>query len=224
MLRDSSARWATLLVWALAAAGAVAWALPLVVSPVPVPAGTQVADASAPVQAELSRVLGVDPPPSAADLPEEAAPVAESSRFALVGVVAPRPPGARGGVALIAVDGQPPKAFRVGTVVDGDTVLQSVHARGAALGLRGGPARVSLDLAPLPAAATGSLPPAQPVNPAAAAGRPRPPQRPGVAPGPNTPPGFGPGQDISVPQNVPPQSMDAEEGSQASQRRSPALT
>ena len=81
------------------------------------------------------------------------------ARFQLVGVVSPKSPQAsREGVALIAIDGQAPKAYRVGAKIEGETVLQSVSARGASLGLRGGETRVALDIAPLAPAATGTLP------------------------------------------------------------------
>jgi general secretion pathway protein C len=62
-------------------------------------------------------------------------------------------------VALIAVDGKPPRAFRIGSVVDGQNVLKTVNARGATLGPRDGAALVALNLPPPPAAATGTLPP-----------------------------------------------------------------
>ena len=81
---------------------------------------------------DLTRLLGVDPAPVvAAAAPEPAA----DARFKLVGVVSPRSPqAAREGLALIAVDGKPPRAYRVGAVVDGPNVLQAVNARGATLG------------------------------------------------------------------------------------------
>lgn len=147
----------TLVVWALAAAAAVAWGLKLFVRPAPVPSGAQVADLTPVLQADLTRLLGADPPPPPAPT-AEAAP-APDARFTLLGVMAPRGRGdARAGVALIAIDGQPPRAYRVGARVEGDTVLQAVSARGAELGPRGGPARVALDLPPPAPASTGTLP------------------------------------------------------------------
>lgn len=150
-------------VWALVAAAAVAWGLRVFVQPLPVPAGAAVADTAPVLQADLTRLLGADPPPPAT-APEEAAPPPDT-RFTLVGVVAPRGAGAAGrpsrssdGVALIAIDGQPARAYRVGARVEGETVLQSVNARGAELGPRGGPARIALALPPPAPPATGSLP------------------------------------------------------------------
>ncbi|MFN9746563.1 MAG: hypothetical protein ACK57B_13060 [Betaproteobacteria bacterium] len=162
-----SARWMTVVVWALAAAAAVAWGLRVFVQPAPVPAGALVADASPVLQADLTRLLGADPPPAPAAAPEAAPP--PSARFALLGVVAPRGSAAQGrstrdGVALIAIDDRPPRAFRVGARIEGDTVLQAVSARGAELGPRGGPVQVALQLPPPPAAATGTLPAAPPAQ------------------------------------------------------------
>jgi general secretion pathway protein C len=75
----------------------------------------------------------------------EAAPA--SSRYVLAGVVADQ---SKGGAALIAVDGKPAKAVRVGGTVEGNLVLQSVTARRALLGPDAqGPASVTLDLPPL---------------------------------------------------------------------------
>ncbi len=155
------ARWLTLGVWALVAAAATGWGLRVFVQSQPVPAGTPVADAAPVLQADLTRLLGADPAlPAAA--PEAAAPVPETS-FRLVGVVAPRSAAGTGrsmreGVALIAVGDRPPRAFRVGSPVDGDTVLQAVSARGAELGLRGGPVQATLHLPALPPPASGMLP------------------------------------------------------------------
>jgi general secretion pathway protein C len=59
---------------------------------------------------------------------------------------------------LIAIDGKPAKAFRVGAIIDGQTVLQAVGARSAKLGLRDGATQVALNIAPPPPAATGVLP------------------------------------------------------------------
>lgn len=142
-------RWWAFGVWAVVAASAVYWALKLV-KPAPAPQATVVAAAAA-LRGDLSRVLGA--------APQEAGPVEwpESSRFELLGVVASRS-AQSDGVALIAVDGKAPKAYRVGTSVDGDTVVQSVRQREVLLGPRGGEATVSLDLSAPPPASTGRLP------------------------------------------------------------------
>ncbi len=171
-------RWSSFTLWALVAASAVYWGLRLFVQPQAAPAGTVVATTEGQLRGDLSRLLGADAPPA------EAAPVAVADpRFQLLGVLsAPSRQAEREGVALIAVDDRPPRAYRVGMVVDGDTVLQAVHARGASLGPRGGLALVALELPPLEAAATGSLP--------GAAG--------GVVPGPVMTPGRAPGMAMPV--------------------------
>ena len=72
----------------------------------------------------MARALGVQAP-----APEVS--IAQSSRFQLWGVVA----GASGqGSALIAVDGQPPRAFRVGQTVTEGVVLQGLGPKQAQLG------------------------------------------------------------------------------------------
>lgn len=154
-----SARWITLIVWAAVAASALFWGLKLLVKAPSAPPQVQVADGGDGLRGDLTRLLGADAPaPVAAGQPEPAA----DARFSLLGVVSPRSPqAAREGVALIAVDGKPAKAFRIGSVVDGQNVLQSVEPRGATLGPRDGPSQVALRIAPPAAAATGTLPPPQ---------------------------------------------------------------
>lgn len=146
----------TFFVWAAVAASALFWALKLVVKAPQAPPQVQVAGSTVAAGTDLSRLLGVDAPALVATAtPEPAA----DARFSLVGVLSPRAAqAAREGVALIAVDGKPARAFRVGAVVDGQNVLQSVNARGAALGPRDGPSLIALRIAPPNAAATGQLP------------------------------------------------------------------
>ena len=149
-----SARWVTFFVWAAVAASAGFWALQLMVKAPQAPPQVKVAEASVAARGDLTRLLGADAP--AATATSEAA---ADARFNLVGVLSPRAPqAAREGVALIAVDGKPARAFRVGTLVDGQNVLQSVHARGADLGPRNGPSLIALKIAPPAPAATGQLP------------------------------------------------------------------
>ena len=151
-------RTVTLLVWAGVTASALYWGLKLLVKAPPTPAQAQVAQTGAAVRGDLSRLLGVDAPPSVAAATPEPAP---DARFNLVGVVSPRAKHAAGeAVALIAVDGKPARAYRIGAVVDGGHVLQSVSARGANLGPPGGASLIALNLAPPAPAATGQLPPA----------------------------------------------------------------
>lgn len=88
----------------------------------------------------VARVLGAQPQASAT----AAAPVSTGTQYNLLGVVAA---SAAGGAALIAVNGQPPRPYRVGASLEGGLVLQSVSRRSARLGLSmAGPTTVELAL------------------------------------------------------------------------------
>jgi general secretion pathway protein C len=156
-------------IWAAVAATAVFWILRLSASSPSAPAHTVAVSAVATPRGDLARVLGA-PAPAAGSLAPAPEP-ALASRFKLLGVAAPREGGARGGLALIAVDGKPARSFKVGAPIDGELVLQEVHQRGAALGAHGAAPRLKLELPPLALPNTGSrlvLPPAA-VPPAAGA-------------------------------------------------------
>jgi general secretion pathway protein C len=151
------ARLSAFVIWALVAATAVFWGLRLMVRSPAAPAyAVPVGDAAA-VRGDLTRLLGSAPVVTAA-----AAPVADAnSRFRLLGIMAPKAsPGvaAAYGVALIAIDGKMPKAFSVGSRVDGDLLLQSVSLRTVSIGPQQGAPTLTLELPPLAAAATGKLP------------------------------------------------------------------
>ena len=137
-------RLATFALWLLAAASAVYWGLRL-----STPSGGLVVPAvfvspPAPDGQAIARLLGAVPVASAA------APVASiASRFALVGVLAGRQSG--GGAALIAIDGQPARPFRVGATVDAGLVLQSLGQGQVQLGAsRDGPAALTLQIPKTP--------------------------------------------------------------------------
>jgi general secretion pathway protein C len=156
------ARWAAFVIWAAVAASGAYWASKLLARPQPVPAHAVLVVPATAAGGDLTRVFGADPAPAIAAA--EAAPPPDA-RFRLVGVVAPRGrPAGVGGVALIARDGQPAKAYRVGAAVDGEWVLLGVHARGATLGPRGQPAQVALELPALPPPSTGIPPGAAPAR------------------------------------------------------------
>jgi general secretion pathway protein C len=135
MQRPPWIRFATFLIWLLAAASAVYWALQFVQGPTspisaavaaPAPSGSAV-DAQA-----LAKGLGggnVTP----RDTSPDAAPSAfQATRFVLTGVVVNRNASGQG-VALIAVDGKPPRPYRVGTPLADGIVLHSVSAGKALL-------------------------------------------------------------------------------------------
>ena len=154
------ARLIAFVIWAAVAASAMFWALRLGASSPAAPAHTVAVGAAAAPRGDLTRLFGAAPvAPAGSTGAVVQTPL--SSRFKLVGVAAPRQGGDRIGLALIAVDGKPARRYAVGAAVDGDLLLQSVHARGARLGTLGAPPQVSLDLPALPLPATGSLPLAQ---------------------------------------------------------------
>ncbi len=103
----------------------------------------------APEAAALARVLGATPQAAAVVAGPVAAPPL-SSRYQLIGVVADR---ADGGAALIAIDGQPPRPYRVGAALEGGVVLQAVHRRSVRLAPSGNGQAFELSL-PEPAPAS----------------------------------------------------------------------
>ncbi|HEX6706319.1 MAG TPA: type II secretion system protein N [Albitalea sp.] len=154
------ARLSAFVIWALVAASVAFWGLRLVVSAPGAPAHTVAVSDATPARVDLTRLFGA--PVVRAQAVAQAPAI--SSRFQLTGVMAPKVPGDQG-VALIAVDGKLPRAYRVGAMIDGELVLQSVSLRTASIGpARGGPA-VVLEVPPLPTAATGTLPPVTSMTP-----------------------------------------------------------
>ena len=154
--RRMLARLSAFVIWALIAATVVFWGLRFAVSAPAVPPHAVAGGDAAVAGGDLARLLGAPPvaQQAVAEAPEA------GSRFRLLGIVAPMHAGTpRVGVALIAVDGKPPRAYAVGARVDDDLVLQSVSLRTASIGPVAGPQRVVLEIPRLPAAATGSLPP-----------------------------------------------------------------
>jgi general secretion pathway protein C len=152
MVKRYVSRGVTFGVWLVVAACAAYWALKVFVQAPQLPATTRtVADAQA-LRGDLAVVLG-----RTAEVPVDTPVVAVSSRFKLIGVLAPpSSKAADEGLALIAIDGKPPKAYRVGAEVDGDLVLQRVRTRGADLGGRDvETASVALEVPPLPPPAVG---------------------------------------------------------------------
>jgi general secretion pathway protein C len=155
------ARLSAFVVWALVAGTIVFWGLRLVVQPSSTPPYAVAVGEAGAQRADLSRLLGAAPATTVAT----SVPVAPemASRFKLIGVMAPKvsPPvgDPSPGLALIAVDGKPPRAFEVGSSLDGNMVLQSVSLRTASIGPAQGATAVKLELPPLPLPATGTLAP-----------------------------------------------------------------
>ena len=141
-----AARWTAGLVWAAAAASIVFWGLRLGVQGEGVPDRARWVDTERVARGDVSRLF--------AQAPDAAAPVAASSRFRVLGVMAAEHGGSQGW-AVISVDGKPARAVRVGGGVDGDIVVLQVAARKVELGPRGGPATTVVELPGLPAATRG---------------------------------------------------------------------
>lgn len=95
--------------------------------------------------ASVARILGARP-----EMPQTPdAPPPQASRYQLLGVA---DIGGPGGSALIAVDGQPPRPYRVGAGLDGGLILQSVDRRSVRLGATTeGPVTIELMLPAPPA-------------------------------------------------------------------------
>ena len=150
------AKTSAFLIWAAVAATAVFWGLHLTGSAPEAPPHAQPAPVASVVRADLGRLLGPDPASLSAG-PQAPLAAAQQSRFLLLGVIAAGSGGGAGnaGWATLAVDGKPPRTFRVGSPLDDSSVLQKVSARGVEIGPRGGAPVVTLQLAPLAPAATG---------------------------------------------------------------------
>jgi general secretion pathway protein C len=140
-------------IWAAVAASVIFWLLRMtsVSSPVP-PHAVTVGEGSG-GRGDLSRLFGRE-----AVAPATGAAPSVGAAMKLIGVVAPRAgSGVRAGVALISIEGKPPRPYRVGAQVDPQLVLLAVHQRGASLGPRDGAPTLKLELPALPPPATGTL-------------------------------------------------------------------
>jgi general secretion pathway protein C len=153
-------RLATTGVWLLLGLSATYWLLQWRSAQQATAVRAPVASTAAPVlnldAAELAKVLG-----ATAAAPVASAPVVSAStRFNLVGVV--RVAG-RSSVAVIAVDGQAAKPYRVGSEVEPGFVLTSVGPKSADLAPEVGlPATMTLELPKAPGAVSVNFTPAPP--------------------------------------------------------------
>lgn len=143
--RPMASRLLSFAVWAVVLASALFWGLKVFVPRPALPAQAQAPARSAPAMGDMSRLLGSSAVAAADEDEDEAAP--ENERFRLLGVVAPRGAShSAQGVALIAVDNEPAKAWRTGATVADGLVLLAVDRRSVKLGPRGGPATTELTL------------------------------------------------------------------------------
>ena len=169
MQRSLWIRFATFLVWLLAAGCVVYWALKFVSGPT-APSSASVAapnSAAGSVDAQaLAKGLGGALAPQSASPTAAAAPSAlQASRFVLTGVVVQK--SSRQGVALIAVDGKPPRPYRVGAVLADSVILHSVSSGKAMLSTAQDAAiALTLELPKLSTALVGNAVAARPALPA----------------------------------------------------------
>lgn len=176
-----ASRLLTFVVWCAVAGSGLFWGLTLWVQAAPLPEGTRIPTPAAALGTDVSRVLGTVQAPVEEEDSDTDAPVSDG-RFKLIGLVR----GAGGpDVALIAIDGQPARAWRVGTEVDEGLRLLAVEPRQARLGPAGGPASLTLSLPEEPDTAAGATAahPARPGAPGATGPALRPGMRPGLRPG-----------------------------------------
>lgn len=139
------ARLSTFLLAALAAASVVYWGLRWS-EPVSTPRASSDWSNPRPIDTgRIAQLLGASAAPADDDTPVRTS----SSQYKLLGVIAQgRNSGA--GSALIAVDDDKAQPYKVGDRLSDELVLQSVSARGAALGSNmQAPATVTLELPPL---------------------------------------------------------------------------
>ncbi len=148
-------------IWALVAGTGVFWGMRLFVEPEKAPSQVITTGQAAVARGDVSRILGSNPVAQAA----VEAPMAKpdfGGRLRLAGVAAPKRHGGTG-LAIISVDGNPPRVYRVGGVIDTDLVLQDVSWRTATVvvahsGNYSGP-EVVLEMPALTVAERGILPP-----------------------------------------------------------------
>lgn len=148
-----NARIAAFVVWALAAAAAMYWVLRLLAAPAALPPSVETVSVAGALKGDIARLFA-SPVPASDAAPVAAEPVL-ASRFKLIGVVAGLAPDRGDGIALLAVDGKPPRPYRIGAPLGDDLVVQQVAARSVALGPAAGPVALRLDLPGLPPPATG---------------------------------------------------------------------
>lgn len=125
------ARSLSFVAWSLLAASLVYWSFTLVAKGPQAPAQTRSAS-TAGGPTDWTRLFAAQQ--------EVASPVESvSSRYQLLGVVAPVPAraGSGEGVALIAISGAPPRSVRIGQVLDGDLELIEINKREVGLGRNG---------------------------------------------------------------------------------------
>ena len=151
-----TARVSAFIIWAAVAASIAYWGLRWLAPPTGVPSQAVQVNMGAGAHGDIRRLLV-----AAADAPDQTPDKGSASalagRLRLLGVVAPLEGSQAGGLALLSIDGKPPRAVAIGSTVDGNLVLQKVSQRQIEVGPAGSPASVRLDLPALPPPATGTV-------------------------------------------------------------------
>lgn len=162
--RRMVSRLSALLVWALVAGSAVFWGLRLLGQAAPSDALALASSEQVGAQGDLTRLFGA----ASVEVTDEVldAPAPDiSARFRLTGVMAPKRPSEQG-LAVISVDGNPARVYRVGAAIEGEWILREVSLRTAtvALARNAGDAAAAfvLELPLVANAVPGVLPPALP--------------------------------------------------------------
>lgn len=147
-----------LIIWAAVAASLAFWGLRWLAQPTAVPPNASAVSLDNAGKGDPHKLLTGPAKASGPAAPDNGQNAMLAGRIKLMGVVAPKNPEDKGGVALISVDGNLPRAIRLGGIVDGNQVLKALTQRGAEIGPADGPTAVTLDLPLLPAPATGVIP------------------------------------------------------------------
>ena len=109
--RAMPARLSAFVIWALVAAGLVFWGYRIFARPIALPVKVQTVADGPGAAGDLSRMFGAAPAPQSV----EAEPAVQSSRFRLLGVLAPVSANgvagrSKAGIARIAMDGKAARA------------------------------------------------------------------------------------------------------------------
>lgn len=147
-----------LIIWAAFAASVAFWGLRWLAKPTAVPANASAVSLDNAGKGDPHKLLAGPAKASGPAAPDMGQNAMLAGRIKLIGVVAPKNPEDNSGVALVSIDGKPPRALHVGDVVEAPHVIKRLTQRGAEIGPADGPTAVTLDLPALPPPATGVLP------------------------------------------------------------------
>ena len=161
------------------------WGLRLFIAPTPAPGHAVVVVDAVAGGGDFSRLFGAEAV-AAPDVPPP-----ESTRFKLVGVLAEPDTEGESGVALVSIDGKPPRPYRVGAPIEDRLTLQAVGVRSASFGPAQGATSFTLEAPRMAEPATGTL---SPVDASQLQVSPPPAVQAPVAPQPSAPPSTNAGQ------------------------------